>query len=198
MANLFVWFYRFITGHHMDGKVRRHPQTGKVKPAFKNYWWNRYSRPKRARIRLMFVAVFVGLIIGRIQDWWLTTYAVSAITPFVVWRVWLKLLNEVSTIRRFHDSDGAMTQYRALRPKYWRKLETIKGWRFRLRPPLIESMDPNSPEARALMAENMEAGGEPVTRLARPLGIAELQLTEGAPKDRRTRSFKRAGQRRGA
>lgn len=193
------FLYRYFTGLHLDGKVRKLPQSKKVKPQFKNYFWNRYSRPKRAAWRMAGFIVFVGIPAGYILDWWLTRFVLLSVSPFVA--LWLakKLLNELTTVTRFTDSDGATDQYRSLSRKWFRRWQRIRGWRFKVAPPMAEAMMPGTAEHMAILAENAEDGGAPVVRLERPLGLAELQMTEGAPGGSgggRARTTKRAVERR--
>lgn len=192
-----VLFWRFITGMHMDGKIRRHPQSTKVKPAFKAIWWNRTTRPRRAGIRLATVCVIGGIWYGRFADWWLTSFVLLAVSPFVVLTIVRFLVRKFTVVTSYHDADGAAESYRHLRPQYARKFRALRAKRIRLYPPTADTMQPGTPEYMNALAENAEDGGEPVTRLARPLGMDDLLIEVATPKgEGRGRTIRRSVERR--
>ena len=180
--------WRFLTGLHLDGKTRRHPN-GKVKPQFKNIYWNRIGRPRRAGIRLLTVGIMLGIMVGRYADWWLTRFVLLAISPFAC--LWLarNIAKRLAQRVSFHDGDGVATTYWTLKPKYAQRVRALKQWRFHWFPPETTVITPDQPEARAILADNAESGGEPATMMRRPL--AELLIEEAAPRDGRSRTMSR-------
>lgn len=201
MFILWMLGYRFVTGLHMDGKTRRLPQSTKVKPQFKNWWWNRTTRPRRAGIRLLVVCVIGGLAIGRLVDWWLTSFVGLAVLPFALIVVLRILLRKFTTVTTFHDSDGAPDRYRSLRPQYARKVRAIRYRRFKLSPPSTDVIQPGTPEYMNALAENAEDGLPPVTRMSRPLGHEDMLTELATPEDERGgssrgRTIRRAVERR--
>jgi len=186
MYLIVVLWWRFITGLHMDGKQRRLPQTTKVKPQFHNWYWNRISRPKRAAYRISAVLIIEGIVIGRIFDWWLTSFVLLAVTPFVL--LWLArfVLRKLTTVTTYHDSDGAVDRYRHLRPKYAKKVRAIRERRFKLNPPTADTMQPGTAEYMNVLAEASEDGSEPIKRIARPLDMSDM-LTEVASPEVKTK-----------
>lgn len=196
----YIWavlLYRFLTGLHMDGKTRRHPQSTKVKPQFKDWWWNRTTRPRRVAIRLAITGALLGIAIGRFADWWLTLFVLTALSPFALLVILRFIVNKLTVVTSFHDSDGAPERYRHLRPKYARRVRAIRGWRFKIHGPTADTIQPGTPEYMNALAENAEDGLEPVTRMARPLGIADMQAEEAAPKGKgRGRTIRRSVERR--
>lgn len=64
--------WRFTTGAHLDGKVRRNERTRHVLPHYADWYWNRWSRPKRAAVRH---ATWIGLALtgwGLATEWFTT------------------------------------------------------------------------------------------------------------------------------
>jgi hypothetical protein len=197
MFVLWVLFYRFVTGLHMDGKIRRLPQSTKVKPLFKNIWWNRTTRPRRSLIRLSVVFIFAGICIGRFADWWLTQFVLLAVTPFALTWLLRFALKRFTVVTSYSDSDGVPDRYRHLRPKYARRVRAIRGWRFRLHGPTADTIDPSTPEYRNALAEAAEDHLEPVTRISRPLGMEDMLTEVAAPEGKgRGRTIRRAVERR--
>ncbi len=178
--------WRFFTGAHMDGKKRQRGRRGAVSPLYRNYFWNRYSRPRRAAWRNGIFWSLVLIAYGMTQDSGATIYGILAVTPFLGLWVSRKLLIIFTQVNRFTNSDGVPETYRSLRPKYSRRVWAIKAKiRFRVHQPLVETItDPT--ERAAILALNAEEHGEPITALGRPMaGMAELITTEGAPKGER-------------
>src|SRR6266496_845911 len=197
---ILLW-WRFITGLHMDGKQRRLPQTSKVKPQFHNWYWNRISRPKRAAYRVSAVLIIDGIAIGRFLDWWLTSFVLLAVCPFVGLWFLRFLLRKFTVVTRFHDSDGATEAYRSLRPKYAKKVRAIRERRFKLYPPTADTMQPGTPEYSNALAEAAEERLEPITRISRPLDMGDMLTELGTPEDEgrgsgRGRTIRRAVERR--
>lgn len=185
--------YRFSTGLHLDGKRRttggKYP---KVLPRYKNYFWNRYSRQKRAIIRWIILGMFVGILAGFREDSKFTSFGLLAFLPFAVSAIFRKILNIFTTITRYTDSDGIPDQYRSLRPKYARWVGSLRSRRFRLFPPATTMAADDI--ARSVRAINAEEGGEPISQVMRPLG--ELIANEGNPNRGRTRTINRKHGRR--
>jgi hypothetical protein len=201
MYLIIVLWWRFITGLHMDGKQRRLPQTSKVKPQFHNWYWNRISRPKRAAYRISAVLIIDGIAIGRIFDWWLTSFVLLAVSPFVALWVLRFALRKLTTVTTFHDSDGAVDRYRHLRPKYARKLRAIRERRFKLQPPSVDTIQAGTPEHMNALAEAAEDHLEPVKRIARPLDMSDMLTELASPEVKakgsgRGRTIRRAVERR--
>lgn len=201
MYLVIVLWWRFITGLHMDGKTRRLPQTSKVKPQFHNWYWNRISRPKRAGYRISAVLIIEGIIVGRLVDWWLTSFVLLAVSPFVALWILRFLLRRFTVVTTFHDSDGAPERYRHLRPKYAKKVRAIRSKRFKLYPPTSDTMMPGTAEYSNALAEAAEDRLEPVTRISRPLDMGDMLTELATPKDEargsgRGRTIRRAVERR--
>ena len=156
--------WRYFTGAHMDGKVRRH-RKGSVLPRYRDYYWNRYSRSRRALIRNACFWVFAAFLYGTKVDWPDTKYSVLTVMPFIGFLIFRKLVRIFTVQTRFSNSDGVEEIYRTLRPRWRRRLE-------RLRPPKIRWRLPDggpisSEEARPILAENALEGGAPITSLRR-------------------------------
>lgn len=162
--------WRYFTGAHMDGKFRRH-RNGSVLPRYRDYYWNRYSRPKRALIRNLCFWTLAAFLYGVKVDWPDTKFAVLSVLPFIGYRVWRKLVNTVTMQTSFTNSDQVTEVYRIVRP-VWRA-------RFaRLRPPKVRWRLPDggpvsSEDARPILAENAVEGGPPITALRRMASGAE-------------------------
>ena len=177
--------WRYFTGAHMDGKIRKH-RKGSVLPRYRDYYWNRYSRPKRALIRNLCFWTLAGILYGYKVDWPDTKFAVFSVLPFLAYRVWRKVVNAVTMQTTFTNSDQVTEVYRIVRP-VWRA-------RFaRLRPPKIRWRLPDggpvsSEDARPILAENALDGGAPITMLRR-MEAASTALSE--PRSRRTATIMR-------
>lgn len=180
-----VFSYRYFTGAHMDGKKRQHGN-GSVLPRYRDYYWNRYRRGKRALIRNLCFWVLVGVLYGWRTDWPDTKFVVFSVIPFLLFRGWVKLVNVFTMQTRFTDSDQHEEVYRIMRP-VWRKRIA------RLRPPRVRWKLPDggpiaSDDARPILAENAVDGGAPITSLRR-LGDTVEALS--SPQDSRTRTIMR-------
>lgn len=177
--------WRFFTGAHMDGKFRRH-RNGSVLPRYRDYYWNRYSRPKRALIRNICFWVLTGFLYGAKVDWPDTKYAILCVLPFALWRVWVKILNAVTQKTTFTNSDQMTEVYRTLRPKWRRRIARLKLTKIRWRLPDGGPVDPET--ARAVLAENAVEGGAPITMLRR-MEEASAAITD--PRSGRSRTIMR-------
>jgi hypothetical protein len=195
MFVVLVLAWRFFTGSHMDGKVRRHPVTGKVKSQFRNVYWNRIGRPRRVLWRLSVLGIFAGIVVGFFVDWWLTRFVLLAVSPFVaIWLVRYVVRKVAQKVTSF-DPDGISESYWTLRPKYAQRLRRLREFRFHpFRQPQGEVITLRNPEGRAALADNAESGHAPVTSIRK--GLTELIATEAAPRDGRSRTMSRPRGRR--
>lgn len=183
--------WRFITGQHLDGKARRNIRSGKVKPQFRDIYWNRIGRPRRAGWRLLTFGVLAGTLIGGFEDWWLTRFVLLAVSPFLALFVCRNLWNRLARKVTSYNSDGSPEVYWTLRPKWAKRIRRIREFRFRpLRQPEGEVIRPESTESRAVLAEMAEDSLDPVT------GLRRMLETEAAPKDGRARTMARRAPRR--
>lgn len=188
-----VLFYRFATGLHLDGKQRRH-LTGKVKPQFHDWYWNRISRPRRAFIRFAVIISIFGTLIGRLEDWRLTEFVLLAVSPFASFWVLRVCRNKVFRKVTSFDSDGTSNQYWTLRPKWAKRIRRFKEFRFSFRQPEGEVVTPGSSLGRSILASNAEDNGPAVTNIRKP--VSELIASEAAPHDGRGRTIARRGGRK--
>ena len=162
--------WRFFTGSHMDGKYRSH-RNGSVLPRYRDYYWNRYSRPKRALIRNLCFWVLVGVLYGWRTDWPDTKFAVFSVIPFLGWRGWVKLVNVFTMQTRFTDSDQHEEVYRIMRPVWRKRIARLRPPKVRWKLPDGGVVDPQI--ARTVLAENAEDGGAPITSLRRAETVSE-------------------------
>lgn len=169
-----VFAWRYFTGSHMDGKIRRH-RNGTVLPRFYDYYWNRYTRRKRALIRNLCFWVLVGIIYGYRTDWPDTKLAILSVLPFLGWRLYLKVLNNLTSVTRYSDSNGVEEMYRVLRPKWRRRFERLRPRKIRWRLP--DAGPVSTEEAKPMLAQNAVEGGAPITSLRR-LGDEAARLSE--------------------
>jgi hypothetical protein len=171
-----VWMlaWRYFTGLHMDGKLRKTAKHGTVLPRYSSYFWNRYSRKRRALWR--HVAFWGGLATayGLVFDRNVTVYAALCFAPFVAFALIRRLVDMLTQVVAFQDGDGVRSNYRVIRPQ-------IRRWITKHRPAKVRVSLPDGgpvpPEiARAIMAENAEDGGEPILAMRVP---TELQMEAG-------------------
>lgn len=186
---LIRWIWRFFTGAHMDGKLRKH-RDGPVKPMFANIYWNRIPRWKRAlwRNTLFFGSGF--LVFGILVNQSLTVYCFLAMIPFVIARFVKLAFNKFTTVVKSTSGDGITTEYRMIRPKYAKRLRRLKPRPFRLHLPGPEGVTRNATveEARTVLAVNAEEKGEPILSLQLMQG--ENDVTD-APLSGRARNIRR-------
>lgn len=152
---------RFFTGQHLDGK--RRSQRGRVLPRYADYFWNRWSRKRRALWRNLVFWAIAGFAIGWFIDRPLALFSVAAFTPFAILWAINRGLNAVSIVVSFADSDGVTDRYRVVRPAVRRKISRVRPARWRVRLPDGGPVPPDL--ARAILADNAESGGSPVTSL---------------------------------
>jgi hypothetical protein len=177
--------WRYFTGAHMDGKIRRH-RNGSVLPRYRNYYWNRYGRGKRAAIRNLCFWVTVGFLYGYKTDWPDTKFAVVSILPFAGFIVWRRLVHIFTMQTRYSDINGNVEVYRVIRPAWRRRFA-------RLRPPKIRWRLPDggpvsTEEAKPMLAENAIEGGAPITSLRR---IEEAAAVLSEPRSGRVHTIMR-------
>lgn len=191
-----VLLWRFFTGHHMDGKRRKNYASGKVLPQYRDYAWNRLTRPQRAWWRLLVIWALSLLGYGLVVHRAATLYVLVASIPFVVAFMLYRAVQRF-TVRSNFTHDGVTETHRTLRPKYYRRLMRLRRWRFKLRPPTDEAIPPDW--ERPIKAQLAEDGVAPVTTLRRPLqppmDIDEL-LAQNGPKDSRGATHRRNAKRR--
>ena len=189
-----VHLYRFFTGHHLDGKRRQHRQSGKVLPAYRDYYWNRYGRGKRALIRnivFWFVSIF-GFIFWRNQR--LAEWLLCAFLPFAGWWVCRKARKHFFVQTSTTDSDGVPEVYWHLRPKYYRRVQKLRARRVKLSPPASDVMPAEF--QRPTLAAIAEDGGDPVTSLRMATGVEQLIASEAKPTRKRGRNYGNANRKR--
>jgi hypothetical protein len=156
--------WRFFTGLHLDGKRRsRGRGAATVLPQYSDYFWNRYSRQRRALWRNLLFWVTLLATFGLIIDRHLTIYAILAFTPFAVMFASKKLLDSLTMVTNWSDSDGVSSKYRILRPKVRRHIARLKPAKIRVGLPDGGEVAPDV--QRAILAENAEDHGEPITNL---------------------------------
>lgn len=80
----FAW--RFATGAHMDGRVRRNNRTGRVLPRYTDWYWNRWSRLKRAVVRHAVMLSCGLLAYGLATIELVTIVLLLSMVPFAAWR----------------------------------------------------------------------------------------------------------------
>jgi hypothetical protein len=157
-----VTAWRFHTGHHMDGR-RRQTGSGKVLPQHADYFWNRYSRKRRAAWRNGFFVLAVLATFGLLKFRTDTIFLAFSLVPFLLFRVAGKLRKVYFHNVSFHSGDGESVHYWVLRPKYKRWIRKLKPAKV-----VVDLPDggPVPPEfARAILADNAESGGAPVASL---------------------------------
>lgn len=157
--------WRFYSGHHMDGQ-RRRLATGKVMPQHTDYFWNRYSRPKRAFWRNLVFIFLSFLTYGLLYHETITIFCLLTFVPFVISRIFGKLGKTFTQVVYHSDADGFQTHYRVLRPKYRALLLRLKPTRIRFSPP---DGGPVPPEyQKTILAENAVEHGDPISSLRIP------------------------------
>lgn len=179
--------YRYFTGLHLDGKLRQ--SRGLVLPRYTDYFWNRYSRKRRALWRNLGFWGLAALTYGLLTDRGITTFAVSAFAPFLAFTIARKILDALTQVTSYADSDGVTERYRVIRPKVLRWIRKVRPPKVRVALPDKGAIPPDI--ARAIMAENAEDGGEPITNLR---SIGETDVTDSTSS--RARTIKRSKTRR--
>ena len=189
---VFRWTYRFFTGLHLDGKIRK-PRRGPVFPRYSNYFWNRYSRSKRALIRNIIFWFGLAIGYGLLVDQGLTEFLLLAASPFFCLWGFFKVVNSLTMVTSWTDSDGNTEKYRILRPRVRKWLKVHKPSKLRISLPDGGPVEPDI--ERAMLADNAESNGEPIT------GLRQLQLMQGedvtdTPVKGRARTIRRAVEKR--
>jgi len=189
--------YRFATGLHMDGKRRKNPATGKVSPIYRNYYWNRIGRGRRASWRLGISVAGIAIAYGLLASRSLTEYCLLATLPFIAAWIARKIsLNLFQRMRHIAD-DGVEEIFWSLRPKWFRRLERVRRMRIKLRPP-TEAPIPQDWQ-RPILAQLGDEGISDVRQLRRPLTPAiplDELLKQNPPKDSRHKTHTRNAGRR--
>lgn len=194
-----VW--RFYTGLHMDGKVRK-TRGGSVLPRYSDYYWNRFSRRRKALWRNTAFWGFSASAFGYFFDRPDTVFAVLAITPFLVFLVGWKIVNIVTMPVISTDGDGVQQRYRIVRPQIRRRFKRWHLPRWRVSVPADHTPPPEI--QRAILADNAESGGSPITSFdaAHIRKLQLLQSPEDMPgeggKTGRGRTVRRAVEKRAA
>jgi hypothetical protein len=184
----YIW--RFMTGLHMDGKRRQHHGKTTVMPQYRDYFWNRYTRWQRARWRISVVLGLLGFAILYFHHRGFAQFIGAAFLPFLGYWIWRKILATFTIIQPFTDHDGVRKEYRTLHHKWHRELQKVKPRRFAISLPDDGPVDPEV--AKAILAENAESYGSPITSLR---AIGENDVTD-IPVTGRARSIARkAGKR---
>lgn len=160
MWHRYVW--RFFTGLHLDGK-RRKTGRGSVLPQYSGYFWNRYSRGRRAFFRNLMFWITLGTSYGLLFDRKITEFVLLAVSPFVLFAGCRKLLDAFTQVVNFSDTDGVTERYRIVRPKIRRWIGAHKPIKNRVALPDGGPVPPDV--ARAILADNMEENGEPILQL---------------------------------
>lgn len=184
-----IW--RFFTGAHLDGKIRN--IDGRVKPMFSDYFWNRFSRRRRALWRNLGILVSGFLTFGLFENRPMTVFCVLAFLPFALWSIMRKILNTLTSVTNYTDSDGVTEKYRVLRPKYARIIRRMKLPKWRISLP--DGGPVNSEDAKVILADNAESHGEPITGLRRLQELQNNDVTD-TPLSPRGRSIARKNRRR--
>lgn len=189
-----IW--RFFTGAHLDGRLRKH-RGGPVKPMFADIYWNRISRRKRALWRNLGFFGFWFLAFGLLTDRTLTVFCVLAILPFIFARFVKLAFNRFTMVTKATTGDGVIEEYRTLRPKYAKRIKRLKPRPFRLQLPGPEGVTRSATveESRTVLAVNAEDKGEPIISLQLMQG--ENDVTD-APLSGRARNIRRKAGRRKA
>lgn len=174
--------YRFATGLHMDGQRRHNPRTGHVLPHYRNYFWNRYTRSRRAMWRHTILWGLVLIAFGLKVDRSVTLYWLAASVPFIVACFVYKITAHMTMRVRTTDSDGVPQSYRTLRPKYSRRVKRVAAWRVKIHPPSDQPIPPDW--EKPIKAQLAEDGVTPVTSIrqafAPPRDLDELLKEQGA------------------
>jgi hypothetical protein len=128
---MWTLLWRFFSGKHLDGRHRQHGHGG-VMPRYSNYFWNRYSRRKRAVIRGTVFAVCAAIAYGRFADWRDTTYALLAVAPFAMTRLVMIVVKAATQVVKVTGSDGVLVRYRIVRPTVLRSIRRLRPARLRI------------------------------------------------------------------
>lgn len=185
--------WRHFTGLHYDGRRRKNGRGGKVLPQYRDYYWNRYSRGRRAAWRHGLTWGLLGITYGLIVARSITLWCLLAWVPFICVWAGAKTLRHVARRVTAIDHDGVSETYWTLRPKYAAYVRRVRSWRWRWHGPVDEPLP--ALYERPTLAQIADDGGEPVTRLRRPVDMGELLKSQG-PADRRSRTIKRSMERR--
>lgn len=189
--------YRFATGLHMDGQRRHNPRTGHVLPHYRDYFWNRYTRTRRAMVRHSVLWTTVLIVYGLTVAYAVTVYCLFAMVPFIVAWIVSKFTKHTTMRVNTVTSDGIPQSYRTLRPKYSRRVKRVASWRFKIHPP-TDAPIPGDWE-RPILAQLSEDGVGDVRTLRRPLtppqDLDDL-LKEQGPQAGREATHKRNAKRR--
>lgn len=185
------WLYRFLTGLHMDGKNRKNYRTGKVLPQYKDYFWNRYSRPRRLLWRLVISWLFIAILIGLREERAVTTFLMLACVPFIGAYIIRQTKRHYMQTVKVTSAEGAEERYVTLRPKYARRLTKLR-FHIRVNPPGDKPVPPDwERPIRAQMTE-------PVQQLRMPLqpprDLSDLLAEQGSA-DSREATHKRNARR---
>lgn len=183
---IFPYLWRYFTGAHMDGKRRANRQNGKVLTIYRDYYWNRYSRQRRAAWRHGITWSMLALAFGLVVNKSATMFCVLAMVPFVlVWFGW-KVRGHLARRMRHVDDDGVEDVYWTLRPKYSRMIRKASRMRIKLRH--SGDLPINAELERPILAQLAEEGIGDVRTLRRPLDgpkdLDELLAEHGPPKRR--------------
>jgi hypothetical protein len=189
-----VHLYRFFTGHHLDGKRRQHRQSGKVMPQYRDYYWNRYSRGRRALVRnvVFWFAAISGWLVWANER--LAAFLGCAILPFVCFKLCQKLWKVWFVQTTVTDSHGVRETYWHLRPKYYRRVAKWRNRRIKLSPPASDALP--AEYERPTLAAIAEDGGDPVTSLRVAASVDEMIESEAKPSRTRGRTYRGSVRRR--
>ena len=168
--------YRFLTGLHMDGKQRKHFHTGKVMPQYKDYFWNRYTRPRRAFLRLLISWLFIAILIGLREERALTTYLMLACVPFIGAYLWYKAVQHFTQLTKYTNGDGVEGKYITLRPKYARRLTKL---RYHIRVHAPDDKPVPADWMKPTLAQLAEDGEAPVRQLRMPRTLEDMLAEHG-------------------
>lgn len=186
--------YRFITGLHLDGKQRRNFRTGKVMPQYRDYFWNRYSRPRRAFYRICGTTIVIAILYGAKQNVAATQYCLLAFVPFLVAWISAKTIRRLTQRIRYQDSSGAQSTYITLKPSIARRLTKLRV-HIRVHPPGDKPV-PGEWE-KPIRAQMAEDGIAPVQSLRMPIeqprDLSELLAEQGAQTGRERTHRRNAG-----
>lgn len=182
-----VLAWRYFTGLHMDGKIRKTARHGTVLPRYSSYFWNRYSRRRKALWRHAAFWCVLAIVYGLIFARGITVFAILAATPFAGFAFMRKLIDMLTQVVAFQDGDGVKSNYRILRPQIRKRLTKHRPAKVRVSLP---DGGPVPPEvARAILADNAEDHGEPILGMRLPTA---LQMEAGnAPQRPKRNAYRR-------